>query len=215
MADSFGIPQVVDYLARMGLQIASIDPEHEMIELAFHGNHGQWRMVVSFQQTCQTRKLVLMAPHIGTVTRKKRLTCLEALMAVNYRIAMGKFGLDLDDGEVRLEESVPLANDSVTFDQFQLVFRALVQTVAMYHSLIPRILYGNLSTHEALLACEKEFFQEEGLLEEDIDEEYEATFEAEEDEVEAIIPPPQTLPDLNVQDVMEEVTRLLEERQES
>lgn len=32
-------------------------------------------------------------------------------MADNYRIAMGKFGLDLDDGEVRLEESIPLAND--------------------------------------------------------------------------------------------------------
>ncbi len=212
MADSFGIPQVVDYLTRMSLQIACIDPEHEMIELAFHGNHGQWRMIISLQQTSQTRKLVMMAPHISAVTRKKRLACLEALMAVNYRIAMGKFGLDLDDGEVRLEESVPLANDSVTFDQFQLVFRAMVQTVAMYHSLIPRILYGNLSTHEALLACEQEFFQEEGLLEEDIDEEYS---EDDENEGEVIIIPPQATPELNVQDVMAEVTRLLEERKET
>ncbi len=212
MADSFGIPQVVDYLTRMSLQIASIDPEHEMIELAFHGNHGQWRMIISLQQNCQTRKLVLMAPHISAVTRKKRLACLEALMAVNYRIAMGKFGLDLDDGEVRLEESVPLANDSVTFDQFQLVFRAMVQTVAMYHSLIPRILYGNLPTHEALLACEQEFFQEEGLLEEDIDAEY---GEESADEDEAIIIPPQSVSDLNVQEIMAEVTRLLEERKES
>ena len=210
MADSFGIPQMVDYLAQMGLQIASIDPEHEMIELAFHGNHGQWRMIISLQQTCQTRKLVLMAPHIGAVTRKKRLACLEALMAVNYRIAMGKFGLDLDDGEVRLEESVPLANDGVTFDQFQLVFRAMVQTVAMYHSLIPRILYSNLSTHEVLLACEQEFFEEEGLLEEDIDEEY-----GEESEDELIVTPPQAVSDLDVQDVMAEVARLLEERKES
>jgi len=210
MADSFGIPQVVDYLTRMGLQIASIDPEHEMVELAFHGNHGQWRMIVSLQQTCQVRKLVLMAPHISAVNRKRRLACLEALMAVNYRIAMGKFGLDLDDGEVRLEESVPLANDSITFDQFQLVFRAMVQTVAMYHSLIPRILYSNLSTQEALLACEQEFFQEEGLLEGDIDEEY-----AEESEDEAVYQPPQILPELNIQDVMAEVNRLLEERKES
>ncbi len=210
MADSFGVPQVRDYLTRMGLQIASIDTEHEMVELAFHGNHGQWRMVISLQQTCRTRKLVLMAPHIGAVTRKKRLVCLEALMAVNYRIAMGKFGLDLDDGEVRLEESVPLANDGVTFDQFQLVFRAMVQTVAMYHSLLPRIIYGNLSTHEALLACEQDFFEEEGLLEEDIDEEYVA-----ESEEEVIADPPQPLLELNIQDVMAEVSRLLEERQES
>ena len=160
MADSFGIPQVIDYLTRMGLQIASTNPEQEIVELAFHGNQGQWRLIISLQQSCQARKIVFVVPHISAVNRRKRLECLEALMAVNYRIAMGKFGLDLDDGEVRLEESVPLANESITYDQFQLAFRAMVQTVAMYHSLIPRILYGNLSTQEALQACEQEFFQE-------------------------------------------------------
>jgi hypothetical protein len=213
MADSFGVPQIVDYLTRMGLQIASINPEQEIVELAFHGNHGQWRLLISLQQSCQARKLVLVAPHISAVTAKKRLQCLEALMAVNYRIAMGKFGLDLDDGEVRLEESVPLAMDGISFEQFQLVFRAMVQTVAMYHSLIPRIMYGNLSTQEALQACEQEFFQEEGLLEADLDEE--EVVESAEPEIEPSVEPPHIQPDLNVRDVMEEVTRLLQERKES
>jgi hypothetical protein len=213
MADSFGIPQVINYLTRMGLQIASMNPEQEIVELAFHGNHGQWRLIISLQQSCQARKLVLVAPHISAVTRKKRLQCLEALMAVNYRIAMGKFGLDLDDGEVRLEESVPLANDSITYDQFQLAFRAMVQTVAMYHSLIPRIIYGNLSTQEALQACEQEFFQDEGLLEADIDEEY--SEEERNEEVKTVDIPRVAPADLNIHDVMEEVTRLLEERKES
>lgn len=212
MADSFGIPQVIDYLTRMGLQIASMNPEQEIVELAFHGNQGQWRLIISLQQSCQARKIVFVVPHISAVNRRKRLECLEALMAVNYRIAMGKFGLDLDDGEVRLEESVPLANESITYDQFQLAFRAMVQTVAMYHSLIPRILYGNLSTQEALQACEQEFFQEEGLLEADLDEEY---AEEERREEAKIVEIPHTPTDLNIQDVMEEVTRLLEERKES
>lgn len=212
MADSFGIPQVIDYLTRMGLQIASMNPEQEIVELAFHGNQGQWRLIISLQQSCQARKIVFVVPHISAVNRRKRLECLEALMAVNYRIAMGKFGLDLDDGEVRLEESVPLANESITYDQFQLAFRAMVQTVAMYHSLIPRILYGNLSTQEALQACEQEFFQEEGLLEADLDEEYAEEERREEAKITEI---PHTPTDLNIQDVMEEVTRLLEERKES
>src|SRR5258708_6094563 len=213
MADSFGIPQLIEYLTQMGLRLANVDHEQEIIELAFHGNHGQWRMIVGTQQSGEVRKLMLIAPHIGAVTRKKRMECLEALMAVNYRIAMGKFGLDLDDGEVRLEESVPLANDSITYDQFQLAFRAMVQTVAMYHSLIPRIIYGNLSTQEALQACEQEFFQDEGLLEADIDEEYS---EEERNEEVKTVDIPQVAPaDLNIHDVMEEVTRLLEERKES
>ena len=216
MADSFGISQIVEYLSRMGLQIASVNPEQEIVELAFRGNYGQWRLVVSLQQSCQARKLVLVVPHIGAVGSKRRLQCLEALMAVNYRIAMGKFGLDLDDGEVRLEESVPLALDSITFEQFRLVFHALVQTVAMYHSLVPRIIYGNLTAQEALQACEREFFQDEGLLEADADEEYEQNTETERDgrSAETLVEP-QELSDLNVSDVMEEVTRLLEERKES
>jgi hypothetical protein len=207
MADSFGIPQIVDYLAQMGLQIAYTNPEQEMVELAFHGNHGQWRLVISLQQASQERKLVLVAPHIGAITQKKRSLCLEALMAVNYRIAMGKFGLDLDDGEVRLEESVPLATGSITFDQFRLVFRAIVQTVAMYHSLLPRILYGNLSTQEALTACERDFLEETGLLEADVDEEVEIN------EVERGSELAQAQVELDVHDVMTEVTRLLEDHQ--
>ncbi len=220
MANSFGISQVTDYLAQMGVQIATLNPTLEMVELAFHGNQGQWRLIVSVQQTGQTRRLVFVAPHISTVTRKRRLVCLEALMAVNYRIAMGKFGLDLDDGEVRLEESVPLANDSITFEQFQVAFRAMVQTVAMYYSLIPRIIYGDLSAQEALQACEQDFFQEEGLLEADPDDEESPEVEEAGGETPTISPSqpePESdqKPELNVQDVMAEVHRLLEERKES
>src|SRR6266478_7131573 len=160
MADTFGILQLEEYLTRMGLRLSNVDRQKEIIELAFHGQHGQWRMVVGIQQSGDVRKLMLIAPHIGTVTKRKRLECLEALMAVNYRIAMGKFGLDLDDGEIRLEEAVPLANGSITQEQFQLVFKAMMQTVAMYHSLIPRIIYGNLTTQQALDACEQDFLQE-------------------------------------------------------
>ncbi len=203
MSDSFGIPQLVDYLTQMELKLAHVDYEQEMIELAFHGHQGQWRLIIGIQQKGDVRKLMLIAPHIGTVTAKKRLECLEALMAVNYRIAMGKFGVDLDDGEVRLEEAIPLANDAITFGQFHLVFSALMQTIAMYHSLIPRIVYGNLSAQDALEACEQEFACD----------------------LESTNPPPQaTLPseqpafrshdELDVQDVLAEVTRIFEEPKE-
>jgi antirestriction protein len=125
------------------------------------------------------------------------------LLAVNYRIAMGKFGIDLDDGEVRLEEAVPLANGSITQEQFQLVFKAMMQTVAMYHSLIPRIIYGNLTTQQALDACEQDFLQEiEGAQE---------TAEAIKTDAPA---EPYSLSELDVHDVLAEVTRIFEEHNE-
>ncbi len=205
MAESFGIPQLEQYLAQMGLRLSNVDRQKEMIELAFHGNHGQWRMVVGIQQRDEMRKLMLIAPHIGTVTKRKRLECLEALMAVNYRIAMGKFGLDLEDGEIRLEEAVPLAQNTLSFEQFQLAFGAMMQTVAMYHSLIPRIIFGNLSVREALTACEQEFFKEMEDIEEEIAEEMQSG--------EAVEEAPD-LPELDVNDVLAEIARMLEEKKE-
>ena len=209
MAENFGIPQLVEYLEQMGLRIANVDQEQEIIELAFHGNHGQWRMIVGIQQHGEVRKLMLIAPHIGAITKKKRLECLEALMAVNYRIAMGKFGLDLDDGEVRLEEAVPLADGSITYEQFQLALGAMMQTVAMYHSLLPRIIYGNLSVLEALDACEKEFLQDmdiSELADDELDESDESS--------QSIAQQSQYPPQLDVNDVLAEISRMLEERKE-
>ncbi len=206
MPGSFGIPQITNYLTQMCLKIAQVDYERELVELAFHGSHGQWRMIVSFQQQAEARKLMLIAPHIGTVTTKRRLECLEALMAVNYRIAVGKFGIDLDDGEVRLEEAIPLGLASIAFEQFQLAFGALMQTVAMYHSLLPRIVYGNLSALEALTACEQEFaLQTHG-------EGHTQTEPLVDTSQEMLVEQGQREIDLN--DVLAEVTRIFEEHKE-
>ena len=206
MAESFGIPQLVDYLKQMGLHIANVDRKQEVIELAFHGNSGQWRMIVGFQQSDEIRKLMLIVPHISHIAAKKRLECLEALMAVNYRIAMGKFGMDLDDGEVRLEESIPIANGSISLQQFQLVFGALMQTVAMYHSLISRIIYGNLAVREALQLCEKDFFQQAEKA-----PQVSNPVELRQPEVRPDDSQPESPAQLNAIDVLAEVTRILEE----
>lgn len=207
MADSFGIPQLIDYLTHMGLRIANVDQEQEIIELAFHGDNGQWRLIVNIQQSEEIRKLMFIVPYIGTITTKKRLQCLEALLAVNYRIAMGKFGIDLEDGEVRLEEAVPLANAGITEEQFQLVFSAMIQTAAMYHSLIPRIVYGNLTTQQALEACEEDFYQEI----EDMQEKDSTTGEI---KITSSLAETNNPPELDVHDVLAEVRRLLEEPKE-
>lgn len=207
MADSFGISQLVDYLYQMGIRIANLDATQETIELIFHDKHGQWRMVLGLQQNDDVRKLMLVVPHISTVTTNKRLECLEALLAVNYRISMGKFGLDLDDGEVRLEESVPLARDSITKEQFRLAFGAMVQTVAIYHSLIPRIVHGNMTTQQALQACEQEFFQQAEAAQK-------ANPPTEMKMLPAGTAGPETAPELDVNDVLAEVARILEEQKE-
>ena len=204
MADSFGIPQLVDYLNNMGLFIANIDQDEEIIELAFRGDNGQWRLIIHLQQSEEIRKLMFIVPHFSTITTKKRLQCLEALLAANYRITLGKFGIDLEDGEVRLEEVILLTNSGIAENQFQFIFSTMMQTAAMYHSLIPRILYGDLSTQQALEACEESFIQEIENLQEldDSSGEFKATQTLNE------TPSPS---ELDVHDVLAEVKRLLGE----
>ncbi|HLH62202.1 MAG TPA: YbjN domain-containing protein [Ktedonobacteraceae bacterium] len=204
MADGFGISQLVDYLYQMGVRIANLDANAETIELIFHSKHGQWRMILGFQQHDEVRKLMLVVPHISTVTTNKRLECLEALLAVNFRIAMGKFGLDLEDGEVRLEETVPLARDNITKDQFRLAFGALMQTVAMYHNLIPRIVYGNMTPQQALQTCEQEYFAQAGSTYKPGPQQEPKLLTAGAAEAS------NTPPELDVNDVLAEVARILE-----
>lgn len=206
MAERFGIPQIHEYLTRMGLKIARLDLERELVELAFHGNQGQWRLVIGLRQSGDARKLMVVVPHIASLTATKRQECLEALMVVNYRIAIGKFGLDLEDGEIRLEETIPLANNDLTFEQFRQALGAILQTVGLYQSLLSRIVFGNLSIQDAIKACERDFFQKE----EDSQSE-----QASQSQTEAKSSPLTEAPtELDVNDVLAEVARLLEEKQQ-
>lgn len=159
MADSFSILHVAEYLKRLGLKFPQVKDAQSTIDLTFTSSYGQWRMIVGIHHSGGASKLMLIAPNLGTVTTQKRLVCLEALLTVNYRIALGKFGLDPADGEVRLEESIPLAEQSVSFEQFRLAFSALIQTVSIYQDLLPRIIYGDITAQEAIKACEDEFFK--------------------------------------------------------
>ncbi len=158
MAERFDLSHIQEYLARMNLSIAHIEREQQTLELAFQHRYKQWRMIVSIQQVGNARKLLLLAPHIATVTATRRMECLEALLAINYRIALGKFGLDLEDGEIRLEETIPLADYELSFAQFQLAVGAIIQTVSMYYNLLPRIQHSHISVEEAIQECERDFF---------------------------------------------------------
>lgn len=206
MTDKFGMSHIVEYLLQMNLKVVDIDHRQKTVKLVFHHNLEQWQMIICFQQQGEVRKLVLIVPHIGMVTTKKRLECLEALMAVNYRIAMGKFGLDLDDGEVRLEEAIPLAAGRISFEQFRLACSAMMQTVGMYHTLLPRILYGNLSVEEALQGCEWEYLQHMPLDDDPMASTEPLTAIRRDESAHQA--------ELNVDDVLAEVTRMFEEPKE-
>lgn len=207
MINSFSILHVAEYLRQLGLKFNQVDDAQNTIDLTFNGKHGQWRMIVGIHHSEAASKLLLVAPNIGTITTQRRLECLEALLAVNYRIALGKFGLDLTDGEVRLEESIPLAEQSITFEQFRLAFSALIQTVSIYQNLLPRIISSNVSAQEAIQACEDDFFdKDDHATSTKIAQVSEYHPDSAEKNAEAS--------ELNIEEVLAEVERLFTKREE-
>jgi hypothetical protein len=196
MSERFGISQIEAYLTQMGLKLARVDQEKEVIEIVFQSSHSQWKLIVGFQQGGNVRKLMFLVPYFGKVGTEKRLESLEALLAVNYRIAIGKLGLDLSDGEVRLEETIALADNILTFKQFQLALGAIVQTVSIYRNLLPRVVNSDASIQDALSSCEQAYFQSVNET--------------------ALPPAPESdeeeeIPELSVEEVMAEVNRLLKQ----
>src|SRR5205823_922889 len=97
-------------------------------------------------------------------------------------------------------------------EQFRLAFSAIMQTASIYHSLLPRIVYGNCSVEEALQACEQEFFQD--IQNEEADETDDAAHMDRTrytHETRTGTNTVDELPELDVEEVLEEVARLLKE----
>ncbi len=207
MINSFSILDVAEYLKQLGLKFNQVNDIQDTINLTFNGKHGQWRMIVGIHHSGGTSKLMLIAPNLETITTHRRLQCLEALLIVNYRIALGKFGLDLTDGEVRLEENIPLAEQRITFEQFRLAFSALIQTVSIYQNLLPRIISSDLSAQEAVQACEDDFFNKNNH---DTSTKISQVSECHTDSAEKN----EETSELNIEEVLAEVERLFKKRQD-
>jgi hypothetical protein len=80
--------------------------------------------------------------------------------------------------------------------------------MAVYHSLIPRLVYSPLSVKEALEACERDFMQE---IQSSKDDEH---AENEKSEEEAPRLSSRESSELDISDVLAELSRILEEKSE-
>ena len=81
-----------------------------------------------------------------------------------------------------------------------------MQNVSIYHSLLPRIIYSNDSVQEILRSCEQDFFHES--------EQGENTITTTETSISEEQHNKEDLPDLDVEDVLAEVTRMFEQRRD-
>lgn len=159
MSEDFYMSDVVDYLTRLGLRIASVDELQRVVELVFHDELGQWQLLITLQAGPLGRRLLFIVPHLSILPQRQRLSCLEALMSLNYTLPLGRFGLDLEDSEVRFSASLYLGQQRLSLQTFRRYLEGVIQTIVIYHSLLPRIIYGQCTARAALSACEQAFLE--------------------------------------------------------
>nr|BBH95375.1 hypothetical protein KTA_35740 [Thermogemmatispora argillosa] len=210
MSEDFRISDVVDYLTRLGLRVASVDERQGIVELVFHDELGQWQLLIMLQAGPLGRRLLFIVPHLSILPQRQRLSCLEALMSLNYTLPLGRFGLDLEDSEIRFSASLYLGQQRLALQAFRHYLEGVIQTIVIYHSLLPRIIYGQCTARAALAACEQAFlesYEREGLSW----GERLSSEQAQAEEDESLREAPQ--PELDAAEVLAEIRRMLQERQ--
>lgn len=137
------IKKIAEYLGKIGLH-SQVDRENERILVPFSGNNGSYLFVIQLQRSNDT--LVIVVPNLakaGENLAKSQLSeLLEALLNINYMIAIGCFERDSSDGEIRFRVGIPTEDGGPSLKQFQHSFMVALATVDRYYPEIQKTIYG-------------------------------------------------------------------------
>ncbi|MCC9657921.1 YbjN domain-containing protein [Rhodopirellula halodulae] len=143
------VDQVSAYLDRGGIKYEQ-DFETSFFRMLFEGKHGDIRVLIVVEDS-----LVQVFAHpANKVPEENRSAIAEAVCRANYGLKVGKFELDMADGELRYQTSVPLGDefpDDSVMDHVLYVGGAMIDR---YMPAFLSIIYGNEDVKLAIQAAE-------------------------------------------------------------
>lgn len=83
-----------------------------------------------------------------------RLGIAEAVVRANYRLGIGKFELDYDDGEMRFQLSQVLSDDAVGKEVIDRMMATAIYMLDMYLPAFLSVIYGNELPKDAIRCVE-------------------------------------------------------------
>lgn len=84
------------------------------------------------------------------VPEERRTAALELIARINYRLVIGSFQINLDDGKILFVTSVDVEGDSLTPALIRNLVRANLITMDKFFPCILALVYGNCPPQEAL-----------------------------------------------------------------
>lgn len=127
------------------------DDERDLFRMLFDGKHGDIRVLIVVEDD-----MIQAFTHPpNKVADQFRDVMTQAITRANYGLKLGKFEMDLDDGELRYQAALPLAENDFPADE--VLDHILYVGGAMVDRYLPAflaIIYGNEDVKLAIDAVE-------------------------------------------------------------
>ncbi|MEM6365423.1 MAG: YbjN domain-containing protein [Planctomycetota bacterium] len=126
------------------------DEDRGLFRMVFEGKHGDIRVLIVVEDN-----LIQVFSHpANKIPENARVLISQAITRANYGLKLGKFEMDLDDGELRYQSALPLGE---TFPDDEMLDHVLYVGGAMVDRYLPAflsIIYGNEDVKLAIEAAE-------------------------------------------------------------
>jgi hypothetical protein len=144
------IVNTLQYLEQLGLDFERIeDSEEAWLILGFlKTNIGQIR--VSVMLRAHERQFVAYAFHPLVVVQPIRGRTAEFIARANYGLPLGKFELDMDDGELRFSVGAMIGAEALSTEEIAELLDISIGTLAHYHTALIQTLYDGMPPEEAV-----------------------------------------------------------------
>lgn len=117
------------------------------LQTGFRGENGSYRCVAVADQGSGQFGFLSFGPE--KVSKEKRPQVAEFLARLNWALSAGSFGMDYDDGEVRLRSGIDVSGDRLSAALLDNVVRANLVVMDAAWPALRALLTGDLTAEEA------------------------------------------------------------------
>jgi hypothetical protein len=144
--ESTGLQSVIDHLEKNELK-HSVDWEIGIVRTGFGMKNAKFDCVIEVHDQDNLVQITGLIP-IQVPNHKRRDVC-ELLTLVNWRLALGKFQMDMDDGELRFQGSAPYAEGKLADEVVRQLIARCVIPVDDFFPAIAAVTFGGKSPKAA------------------------------------------------------------------
>lgn len=117
-----------------------VNEDQNRIQLGMGGKNGNWQVVVNLNEETRQLSFVSICP-INTPDSRQSAIC-ELLNRINDNIFIGKFTMDVEDGQILCKTSSAYPESYLGDETVNMMFHLNVSTFDSYMPAIIAVLYG-------------------------------------------------------------------------